>query len=82
MSAVASHPLRVRDRSHLLCRLPRRRIHLAELAADLNVPNNRLDPTTFEGDGFQRMLQRLVELVPALKGGENVVSDPSEEGDR
>lgn len=33
----------------------------------INAPANRLDPATFTGDGFQRMVDRLVELVPALR---------------
>jgi len=43
----------------------------------VNVPANRLDPTEFKGDAFQRMIQRLVEHVPALRGGDEVLKDPA-----
>ena len=33
----------------------------------VNVPANRLDPSTFTGEGFQRMLDKLRSLVPVLQ---------------
>ncbi len=42
----------------------------------ISVPANRLDPTEFKGDSFQRMIQRLVELVPELGGGDALWQHP------
>lgn len=49
--------------------------NLSEGAWTINIPANRLDPTTF-GPGFLAMVQRLVRLVPALAGGEAVIGAP------
>lgn len=40
----------------------------------INVPSNRLNPSTFTGAAFDAMLRQLVDLVPALR-------DPSTLGD-
>lgn len=46
-----------------------------EQTRTIKLHNNRLDPSTFKADAFDRILQRLVVLVPALTGGEHGVSD-------
>jgi hypothetical protein len=39
-----------------------------EQAWTVNTTANRLDRSTFSGGAFERMIQRLAELVPALRG--------------
>lgn len=43
----------------------------------INVAANRLNPATFPGGSFTRMIERLRTLVPALKGGIEVLQDPA-----
>ena len=43
----------------------------------INVAANRLRPETFTGDQFTRMVTKLRELVPALRGGVEVLQDPT-----
>lgn len=43
----------------------------------INVAANRLHPETFTGDQFTRMITKLRELVPALRGGVEVLQDPT-----
>lgn len=43
----------------------------------INVAANRLRPETFTGDQFTRMITKLRELVPALRGGIEVLQDPT-----
>lgn len=40
-----------------------------EQAWTINVPANRLDPSTFKGGAFEAMVSKLLQLVPALAGG-------------
>ncbi len=47
-----------------------------EAAWTINVPANRLDPSTFKGGTFQAMVTRLLQLVPALAGGDKVMREP------
>ena len=41
----------------------------------INVAANRLNPETFSGGAFTRMIERLRELAPAFKGGIEVLQD-------
>jgi len=41
----------------------------------INVAANRLNPDTFSGGAFTRMIERLRELAPAFKGGIEVLQD-------
>ena len=43
----------------------------------INVAANRLNPATFSGGQFQRMIERLRQLAPAFKGGIEVLQDPA-----
>jgi hypothetical protein len=43
----------------------------------INVAANRLNPETFSGGQFQRMIERLRQLAPAFKGGIEVLQDPA-----
>lgn len=46
-----------------------------EAAWTINVPVNRLDPSTFPGGTFQAMVTRLLQLVPALAGGDALMKE-------
>lgn len=41
----------------------------------VNTPANRLDPSTFTGSGFERMLDRLRSLVPILQDARALLAD-------
>lgn len=43
----------------------------------INVAANRLNPETFSGGAFTRMIERLRQLAPAFKGGIEVLQDPA-----
>ena len=43
----------------------------------INVTANRLRPETFGAGAFDRMITRLRELVPALRGGIETLQDPA-----
>ena len=43
----------------------------------VNVPKNRFDPSTFDGAGFERMLERFRSLMPVLQDSRALLSDPA-----
>lgn len=48
-----------------------------EQSFTINVAANRLDTRTFAAGQFDAMINRLRQLVPALRGGVNVLQDPA-----
>lgn len=52
------------------------RLNPSEHEYTVNVPANRLDPSTFKGTTFTAMLEKLRELVPGLANPAELAGDP------